>query len=369
MRSYIRQELSRSHTYNTRLRNRQVEPWNKTHESKRAEREEKDAVYFPISPIKVQGCLSGDGTYGEVLEMLEDHQDNGRFEDHDSLVQFLIHSYEDKKKFSMVWVLKIEESATYSYQGNWEHAKKLLESIIYSDSVVEDSDVIKARAYYLLVAHLRRNQEYSKSHIDQLFEYLERSVHLLHKYDLPGDWAELYQTCGCVWMDRMNQLPFDERNGARQDAMDCFLRAIYYSEQASRERVQMKRQSYVHLKFAMIYLGCCSTLPLAQENPLPLNDIKEAKRHLGIIKSKFGDTIPTATRMLLSKAESDLFYRQGQYQLAKDKAEDAYKYAFDHGFNTELNTLQERIDFCQEKLEHATRIRGFIKGRAPGDRL
>ena len=55
--------------------------------------------------------------------------------------------------------------------------------------------------------------------------------------------------------------------------------------------------------------------------------------------------------MLLSKAESDLFYCQGQYQLAKNKAEDAQECAFRHGFDKELNTLQERKDFYQKKLE------------------
>ena len=364
MRSYIRQGLSRLHSYSTRLRNRQVEPWNETQESKRAEREEVVAVCFPIRCIKVQGILSGDGKYGDLMEMIEVFQDNGDFKSHDSLVQFLIHSYEEKEKFSMVWVLKIEEAATYSYQGNWEHAKKLLELVINSDLPVEHWRVIKARACYLLVAHMRRNQEYSKSNIDLLFEYLKRSVHLLHKYDLPGDWAELYQTYGCVWMDRMNQLPFDERNSARENAVDCFHRAIYYSEQTSRKRVQMKRQSYVHLKFAMIHLGCCSTFPLAQENHCPLNDIKEAKRHLGIIKSKFGKTIPKATKMLLSKTKSDLCYRLGKFQLAKKKAEEAHKCALDNGFNTELKTLQERKDFYQKK--RATRFRGFIKGQESG---
>lgn len=121
----------------------------------------------------------------------------------------------------------------------------------------------------------------------------------------------------------------------------------------------MKRQSYALLQIAMILLGTCLTFPPTQENHVPLNDIEEAERLLGIIKSKFGDTIPTATRMLLSKAESDLFYRQGQYQLAKERAENAYGYASRHGFNTELKTLQDRIDFYQKNLETRDQYQGF----------
>ena len=371
MRSYIRQRSKGSclQPYNTRQRDRQIEPWNETHESKRAEREEDVPVCIPINRIKVHGCLSGDGTFGNVLEMLEFCRDNGLFEKHDSLVQFLIHSYEDEKKISMVWVLKIEESASYSYQGNWEHAEKLLESVINSDLMVEYSDVIKARAHYFLVAHMRRKEEYrdSKSNTDQLFKLLESSVHLLQNYDSPEDWAGLYQTYGYVWMDRMNQLPLDERNVTRANAMDCIRGAMYFSKQDHRERVQMKRQSDAHLSFAMIHLGCCSTFPPAQENHCSLNDIKEAKRHLDFIKSKFGDTIPTATKMLFWKTASDLCYRKGQYQLAKKKVGKAYKCAVDHGFNTELNTLKERRDFyqkqletCDQKVEEKAQRDGFV---------
>ena len=340
----------------------QVEPLNKAQERKQAEWEEVVTACFelPIAPIKVRGCLSGKIPECEkLLKTLEGYQDNGEFKKHDCLVLSAIHHYEGKKDFTMALLLKIEKSATYSYQGNWKQAYKLLVSVINSHLKVEYSDIIKARAYYLLVAHMRRKKEFRESKIDLLFKFLKRSRCLLRNYDSPEDWAELYQTFGCVWMDYMG-LPLDKRNVAREEAMDCFCRAIYYSEQDPRERVQMKRQSYVHLKFAIIHLVCCSIFALAQENRSTLDDIKEAEKHLVVIKSKFGDTIPIATRMLLSKTQSDLCYRRGEYQLAKAQAEDAHNLALRYRFNTELNTLQERRDFYGKKLIHATRFRGFI---------
>lgn len=143
-RRYISQRSNgrRLHPYNTRLRDRQVEPWNETQESERAEREEDVPVFFPINLIKVHGCLSGEvREFEELLEKLEYCQDNGWFKKHDRLVTGAIHHCEEREYFSMPWVLKIEKSATYSYQDHWKQAKKLFKSVINSD-MVEDSDVI-----------------------------------------------------------------------------------------------------------------------------------------------------------------------------------------------------------------------------------
>ena len=353
-------------------RRRRLHPYNtESIGSKHAEREEVVApclaarIELPINRIEVQGCLSGRiGEFENLLKELEMCQDNGMFKEHDQLVTEKIRYYEGRKNFTMVWVLKIEKSATYSYQNKWKQARKQLVSVIYSDLMVEYSNLIKARALYLLVAHMRRKKKYrkSKTGLSCLLNYLDESKQLLHGYNSPEDWAELYQTYGCVRMDYASQLPLDKRKVEEEKAMDCFRRAIYFSKQDDRERVQMKRQSYVHLKLAMKHLGCCSAFPLAQENHLPLNDIKEAEKHLDIVQSNFGDTIPTATTMLLLKAQSYLFYCQGKHQLARDKAVDAHECALRHGFNTELNILKERKDFHQKELEtHNQILSGKLK--------
>lgn len=257
--------------------------------------------------------------FEKLLDAFEVYQDNGMFEEHDYLVRMAIHSYKEKGDFI---------KATYLYRY-----------------------VIKARACYLLVAQMRRKERYRKSKTNQLLKLLKRSEYLLRNYDLPENWAELYLSYGCLWMDYMSNLPLDKRKVVREIVMECFRTAIYYSNQDHRGRVRMKMQSQVHLMVAMIHLGYCSTFSLAQENHIPPNDIKEAENHLRIIQCNFGDIITRATRILLMKTQSDLFYHKGQYQRAKDKAEDAFECASRLGFNTVLNTLQERIDFCQKKLE------------------
>ena len=55
--------------------------------------------------------------------------------------------------------------------------------------------------------------------------------------------------------------------------------------------------------------------------------------------------------MLLLKTQSDLFGHKGQYHLALDKAVEALQIAKRHGFKTELNILQDKIDCYQKKLD------------------
>ena len=57
--------------------------------------------------------------------------------------------------------------------------------------------------------------------------------------------------------------------------------------------------------------------------------------------------------MQILKKRSDLYYRQGpeMYQVARETAMDALQMARSHGFNTELESLQQRIDFLDQLCE------------------
>ena len=146
------------------------------------------------------------------------------FKEHDKLVSEKIRYYNERKASTMVWILKIEECTAHSYKGNWEEARKKLDLVIQSNISVKYSDVIKARAMYLLVAHKRRNKEYrpSKTMLSDLIDTLEDFNQLLHNCNSPEDWAGFYQTFGCVRMDCMSQLPLNKRNTEREKAIDCF---------------------------------------------------------------------------------------------------------------------------------------------------
>ena len=123
-----------------------------------------------------------------------------------------------------------------------------------------------------------------------------------------------------------------------------------------RPRVQIKKQTYCHLGLAALLLDCSSTAARTQEKEIAPCDIKEAKEHLDFVQYRLGESIPTGTQVQLLKTRSDQFYRQRLYQLAKETAEEAFQLASSNRFNTELDALQERIQFLDVKLEVAKEV-------------
>lgn len=331
-------------------------------------------VELPMALINVKGVLSGKDPQCELLlEQVEVCQDNGNFDEHDSLVAKAMHLYEERKNVDMLLILEIEQAAPLSYKGHRKLAKKKLISVIQSDlkSQVLHPNIITARAYYLLAAHMRRKKDRRTIKFGLILECLRRSECLLQNYDSPEDLSELYQTYGSVWLDLMGQIPNAERNARARDAEGekakyYFAKAIYFSKQDHRLRVQIKRQMYAHYKLATKFLDSSSTFALAQEKPIPPSDIKEAVEHLENI-CKFKDSIPNATLMLFYKSQADLYTRLGQYQLAKERADDAYRLACLHHFNTELEPLQKRKDFLEMKLQALDQTVNEVQDQSSSD--
>lgn len=315
-------------------------------------------VELPIASIKVQGDFTGKHSEGErLLKTLELCQDNGMFDQHKRLVTEKIHHYEDTKNADMVLVLKIEQAVALSYENKSKSAKKMLISVTESDLNGQAlyGDVISARAFYVLAAHMRREEKNRKLKLTRLFEYLRRSEHLLQQYDSPEDWADLYYTYGCLWLDYMTLIPDDARNAraryaTRDNARCCFEKALFFSQQDHRLRVRIKRERYAHIKLATILLDCCSTAARIQEKTIPPCDIKQAEEHLNIVQFKLGDGLPVSTWIQLLKTRSHQFYRQGSYNLAKETVEEAFQLASFHKFDTELNSLRGMMEFFEMKF-------------------
>ena len=254
--------------------------------------------------------------------------------------------------------LKMERGVAFSYQKEFKTSKCMFTSVIKSDEdkqcQVRNPNILQARAYFLFVEDLR-SRRFVK--LSPLFEFLRRSEFLLQNHDSPEDWAELYYNYGSVWLAYRSIIPNKPKKNA-QARNTAEAKARYYFEQAfsfcktdPRLRVQIKKQTYIHLKLAELILDCSSSSARIQEKAIPPSDIKEAKEHLDYIQYKLGDSVPTGTRVQLLKTRSDQFYRQGLYQLAKETAEEAFRLASSNGFNAELDTLQERIKFLDKKLE------------------
>ena len=204
-------------------------------------------------------------------------------------------------------------------------------------------------------------------------EFLRRSEALLQNHECPEDLAEMYFTFGIVWLNYMSVVSDDERNAKRrreiqEKAKNCYEWAIAICKKDPRSRVQLKRLRYCHLGLAALLLDCSSNVARTRIKVIPSQDIKEATKHLDIIEHQLGD-IPPGTRVQILKKRSDQYFRQGpeMYQLAKETAHDALQMARSHGFNTELESLQQRIDFLDQLCEDTAcseRIKLLVDGDA-----
>jgi len=167
----------------------------------------------------------------------------------------------------------------------------------------------------------------------------------------------MYYNLGIAWLNYMSVVPDDDRNAkARKEmqekAKNCYEWAIAICKKDPRSRVQHKKLTYCHLGLAALLLDCSSTVARNRIKVIPSQDLKDATKHLDIVEYEPGD-IPRGTRVQVLKTRSDQYYRQGpeMYQLAKETAQDAFHMAQRHGFNTELESLQERIDFLDKLCE------------------
>jgi len=315
----------------------------------------------PLLPlIKKQGYLNGPQCE-RIMEQLEFLQDNGKFGEHESLVTSYLQRCGSTEKSDLELALKMERGVAFSYHKEFKHSKRMFVSVINSEKdrqlQLRNPNILTARAYFLLVADYR-NRKFVK--LSPLFEFLRRSECLLQNHESPEDWAELYYNYGSVWLAYMSIIPDEERNAtarytARQNARHYYEQAICFCKRDSRLRVQIKKQTYIHLKLAALLLDCSSTAARNRHKAIASDDIKEAKEHLDFVQYQLGVSIPLGTRVQLLKTRSDQFYRQGIYQLAKETAEDALNIAISNEFYTEKDNLQERIEFfeklCEEKIK------------------
>ena len=316
----------------------------------------------PLLPlIKKQGYLNGPQCE-RIMEQLEFLQDNGRFGEHEGLVTSYLQRCGSGENSDLELALKMERGVASSYHKEFKNSKRMFVSVINSEKdrqlQLRNPNILTARAYFLLVADYR-NRKFVK--LSALFEFLRRSECLLQNHDSPEDWAELYYNYGSVWLTYMSMIPDNEknaraRNTARRNARQYYEQAICFCKRDPRLRVQIKKQTYIHLKLAALLLDCSSTAARTRHKVIASTDIKEVKEHLDFVQYQLGVCVPPGTRVQLLKTRSDQFYRQGKYQLAKATAEDALQIAISNGFYTERDNLQEIIEFLDKPCEEQIRI-------------
>ena len=309
----------------------------------------------PLIPlIKTSGYLNG-RECEKIMEHLESLKDNGYFEKHDRLAALYQERFACQDTTDMELALKIERGVAFSFQKKFKQSKRLFISVINSDAISQltNPNILLARAYNRLVQDYRYRKNIKLS---ALFHCLEKSEYLLQNQQSPGDWSEVYYNYGSLWLAYMSTIPDDNRhaqarNDARRKARCYFEKTIERVKEDPRLRVQIKKQRYGHLRVAVLLLDCNSTAARVRKKVIPPEDMQDAIKHLDILERQFSNNVPHGKRAQILKTRSDQYYRQGLYQMAKETAEDALRLASCHGFNTEPDSLQERIDFLHQLCE------------------
>jgi len=309
----------------------------------------------------------------QVLKRFQLFQQNGQLKKDEQLSSLYSTLCTKKEYADMELALIIEQGVSY-----WLH-KQLSKSKLYFISVIKlaehcqlrNPNILIARAYFLLAANYSSRARKTRK-VSSALECLKRSEALLQNHESPEDWAEMYCTLGSVWLAYMSMVPDDDRNAkprkeTQRKAKNCYERAIAICKKDPRSRVQQKKLTYCHLGLAALLLDCASTVARSRIKVIPSQDLKDATKHLDIVEYELGN-IPRGTRVQVLKTRSDQYYRQGpeMYQLAKETAQDALQMARRHGFNTELESLQEQIDFLDQLCED-TLCKERIKLLVDGD--
>ena len=146
----------------------------------------------------------------------------------------------------------------------------------------------------------------------------------IDQWRIPEDLVEIYYNYGSIYFAYRSKIPDDERNAEARNrykkmVKKYFENTIEAGKKDPRERVQVKKQIYGHLRVAALLLDCISTVARTRIKVIPPQDIADAVKHLDILEHQLADVIPRGTRVQILKTRSDQYYRQGSamYPLAK----------------------------------------------------
>ena len=169
----------------------------------------------PLPMITRQGYLNGKQCE-EIIETLVNLQDNGKFQDHETLVTATLKLCREKQNFDMELALLLEQGVAFSYHREFKKGRKLFNSVINKrvQHPLRNENLLMARAHYLIVDNcVDRFRKVTK--IRSMQECLRKSQLFLQTVDSPQDWAELHYTRGNLGLARMSKMPISEPRHAQ----------------------------------------------------------------------------------------------------------------------------------------------------------
>jgi hypothetical protein len=257
-------------------------------------------------------------------------EDNGNFKEFDIYSNNKLAIYREKKNFDIVAYIKIEQAKCAIYRNDLNAARRLAREGHELAGHTQFPPLFYAEAF-LVLSNISRNKHKlgnTKKYLDQAKQCFE----LVYSIESLACFHEQYGS----YLDQfLGILPKSDEQ-AKELALTSFHKMSEIGSQDSKPRVSDKKRFYALLRSARILLDSNSSFGRTQR-AVPESAIRLADKYLDTIKrNRLLDSIPRGSKIQYQIVVSDLCYREGKFDDAKELLKKSFDVANAVGYTTEL---------------------------------
>ena len=273
-------------------------------------------------------------------------RDNGRWEDFYEKVNKGIWFARQNRLQEEEILLTIEKSIALGYQKKNDESKqtvKLANDLILSRPGLNMREFLVALSHCQLAALQRRASKLTKAsksvfiaeqNVEFVPSYLAKAYVI---YEKASNWY--WQ---CYYCHELGQGSL--RDNFANEAKKEFKKCISTCEQvlAENDTLYLRRHHFSLVKLALMNLNCSTTA--TRNEPVSEDDVREAGDCISRMHQRYSGQMGESTSMLLHCAQTDQFFRQGDYTNAEISARQALHKAESSGFQLQIHELRERLE-------------------------
>ena len=141
----------------------------------------------------------------------------------------------------------------------------------------------------------------------------------------------------------LSQSAEQERDNYAELAKNEYKNCISTCERllSEKDNVYLRKHHFCYVKLALLNLKCETTS--TRHKPINEACIREAGACITRMQQRYSGEMNESAAMLLQAAETDHFYRRGDYDNAEISARKALYKAESSGYHSEVQELQERV--------------------------
>ncbi len=266
-------------------------------------------------------------------------QDNGDFKEFDKYSNNMLQIYGKKGDFDIVAVVKIEQARCAIYRNDLKAARRHAREGFELANHTRFPPLFHAQAF-LVKSNVARNQ----NKLGNTKKYLDQAKQCLASVYSIEDLAHYYEEHGSYLDKFLGIFPKDAKQ-AKELALTNFHKMSEIGSQDLEPRVSVKKQLYSLIRIVRILLESNSTFGRKQRN-VTENDIHRATKHVEVIKrERFLDNMPCGTKIQYQMAESDLYYRKEEFEVAKELLLKSLDEVEKFGYKTEEPKITQVVDY------------------------